>query len=67
MRINFDFSQAPEGTARNRILMLNKNNGLTSTVNLSESNGQTASLIMNFSEGDAQLFKYSTGRGFARQ
>jgi hypothetical protein len=67
VRVNFDFSQAPEGTSRNTILMLDKNSGQTRTISLSDANGQTASMVMNFNEGDAQLFKYNTGRGFARR
>ena len=67
VRIDFDFSEAPGGTAKDHLLTLNKNTGQVQRINLTASNGTTGHINVTLGEGDVKLFKYATGRSFALQ
>ncbi len=66
-RIDFDFSGAPAGTAKDHLLTLNKDTGQVQRINLTASNGTTGHINVTLGEGDVKLFKYATGRSFALQ
>lgn len=67
VQIEFDFSGAPAGTAKDHLLTLNKDTGTVQQINLTSSNGTTGYINVTLGEGDVKLFKYATGRSFAMQ
>jgi len=67
VRIDFDFSGAPDETAKDHLLTLNKDTGQVQRINLTAGNGATGRLNVTLGEGDVKLFKYATGRSFAMQ
>lgn len=67
VRLDFDFSGAPSGTAKDHLLTLNKDTGKVQQISLTASNGTTGHLNVTLGEGDVMLFKYATGRSFAMQ
>ncbi len=65
IRIAFDFSQAPSGVDRLKILNLNKLTGGIDSVWLTGTGGNTAFADVTLAAGDPFLFKYATGAPFA--
>lgn len=63
--IDFDFSRAPAGTARDHILVLDRRTGQVQTMQLISTGPQMAKVEVSLTAGDVWLFKYDTGRDFA--
>lgn len=67
VRISFDFSGAPDGLKRSRLLHLNKNNGRVENLPLTHRSGSKGHLDVSLNAGDPILLKYDNGRRFARR
>lgn len=65
VRIAFDFSRAPSGVDRSKIISLNKLTGAVDHLPLTGTGGNTAYLDIALAAGDPFLFKYATQAPFA--